>query len=97
MAGGDGEVKYTPGPWKHAHRYIIEDSEGNWIATTPAGVTAKEDALRVADAQLISAAPDLLEACEGLLRLYAKGGCVKTEAKAINRAEVAIAKAKGAE
>lgn len=49
-----------------------------------------------ANARLISAAPDLLEALENLVDNYrTKDGCMKTLKHFINEAEKAIAKAEG--
>lgn len=57
------ELKHTPGPWKYTVRNVNE------MMTTFHGVAVGDTYIEVAtrneqeDAQLISAAPDLLEAC----------------------------------
>jgi len=61
--------KHTPGPWKVSHESngtFIRGAHGGLVASLEAGYQAMRDA----DARLISAAPDLLEALEDLTALY---------------------------
>ena len=91
---------YTPGPWemregKSAHVAIYQQGTNHAVAI---GVHPK-------DAPVVTAAPDLLDACRGLLRALniafdrAEGdlmGAHHNDAvDAMNAAEVAIAKVEG--
>lgn len=71
--------KYTPGPWKIAESdqgpiplatkpFAIKDSEGNYIAVLGAGSVHFGKAW--ANAPLIAAAPELLEAMEAMLTCF---------------------------
>ena len=92
------DVKHTPAPWfevKHFSEWLISD--GSRLVATTAGspahlglAHAKRDA---ANARLIAAAPELLEALEKLVG-YAQGGDLPSN-KAIDVARAAIAKATG--
>lgn len=94
-------ANHTPGPWVldddgHDIRTHLADQwpcgcvEGNLIAY----VAHTEDVLGQANAHLIAAAPDLLAACEALLR-DAREFFPTVSGEAITAAEDAIAKAKG--
>ena len=101
---------YTPGPWLHAHREGADgmfrtevfSSEYGGIAIcdwTPKhignGVTAT---YRVANARLIAAAPDLLEALQALSALpeYDGTGTTSRQRLAVkDQVRAAIAKATG--
>ena len=100
---------FTPGPWAHRGRYVgtpnhmsfiaeCRDRSGNW----------SDDTMSRANARLITAAPDLLEALENLLAFdgNGSGGLLDFQAEgselgfqsdaltvAIERARAAIAKA----
>jgi hypothetical protein len=56
--------KHTPGPWKikNGHNYSILDSQNRAVAFTSFGAEICD----VANARLIAAAPDLLDACKHL-------------------------------
>ena len=84
--------KHTPGPWQAHHDHgwlVVESDKGNLYVRVELGTAACK---HMADALLIAAAPDLLEALQGLLdvtdfhELYGS----RTEA-----ARAAIAKATG--
>jgi hypothetical protein len=85
---------HTPGPWKHDATWGIIKHGKNEICALHSG--------NIANANLISAAPDLLSALERLLQISqdeldqsaTHDGLVNCEALA--NARVAIAKAKGA-
>lgn len=83
--------KHTPGRWMVAGRdqndSIDIKADGLFIAEAIGGLA---DGEQEANARLIAAAPDLLEALNGLLHNYGSR-------KAQNAATAAIAKAKGQE
>ena len=93
--------KFTPGPWKaecigkHWNNPDIE----NWIITyTDDGERIVDHVYEAADAHLIAAAPDLLQALEAMLdadRAYEYGGYTESELAAIKQSRAAIAKARG--
>ena len=62
-------MKYTPGPWKIQEEsdFTIIDANGRDIAYTETCVGYEKD---VANAQLIAAAPDLLEVCHNAVGAY---------------------------
>lgn len=104
------EVKHTPGPWFIANgneihdRPTSRDENGARIGETPNLIATVEDIFpwsdrqnrKKANAQLIAAAPDLLEALETLLshRDYLEEGTPLT-AVVLPLVENAIAKAEG--
>ncbi len=89
---------HTPGPWEQGHRHD-GDSRSVWYHRAgPNGGTwfrlanCKGDEAE-ANAALISAAPDLLEACEALAAYFGATWAGAPEERAKLRA--AIAKARG--
>jgi len=80
------ENKHTPGPWTK-DRNIIEDANGNEIAR----VSYERSGYVQANARLIAAAPDLLEALRYLVREATANGMLDVE-PAIIQASTAIAK-----
>ena len=84
--------QHTPGPWKVAGNSIVTENDTHCIAVIEddGGYEAPHDQ-RDANAQLISAAPELLEACEWSL------GSIDAERFPNSHAGLikAIAKAKG--
>ena len=89
-------MKHTPPPWKPHHRpgmYGMPDTyEIHW---SDDGECVAEIVHGEADANLIAAAPDLLDACEKLLyvcELCQDPTNIKTELEAI---KMAVLKAKG--
>jgi len=92
-------TQHTPGPWSYHYertinRHIVRSGfagERNICVTYGAGATSYECA---ANARLIAAAPELLEALEGLLNLEPPLLSAK-EKKAYAIARAAIAKATG--
>lgn len=70
--------KHTPGPWEHCHASDGRCACGRIYSTSTdtevASLASDEDAAqgdeRVANAHLIAAAPDMLDALEGILAHY---------------------------
>ena len=85
-------TKHTPGPWHYQPGrnsrppYVIRGSEGGFVVV---GMTADR---QEADAALIAAAPELLEALEGMV---AEFGIHCDSNSPLGAACAAIAKAKG--
>lgn len=110
------EAKHTPGPWMMPHfaddsatcncTSVLSDSQHGMgcIATVPHGDENEPLEIAKANARLIAAAPDLLEALKDLLTItidlrakVAAAGVATSfaELEAITYAETAIAKAEG--
>lgn len=96
---GDTMSTYTPGPWMVRHRQhgcIYIGSERSLVAITSMGVDGEneDEQVREADARLIAAAPELLEAlklCERALEIRD----TEAEMHAAKEARRIIAKAEG--
>jgi len=96
-------MKHTPKPWikddiepSDRYRYIM-NGNGNgavYIAKLPLSRYGEE---QEANASLISAAPDLLEACKRLLDAFYEDPLENDTASAVELAYDAIAKATGEE
>lgn len=96
---------HTPGPWRiqwgRQEHYPLSIHNGAVNIVTSMGRKAAPDA--VANAHLIAAAPDLLEALDGLVKNFdidrqwhsAKGGDDYPDSLSIRQARHAIAKATG--
>jgi hypothetical protein len=87
-------TKHTPGPWavrfyERHETAVIKTADGDEVATVD--VKCMPDA--PADARLIAAAPDLLEACEAFV--VAMDSAHDHIERSIALMEKAIAKAKG--
>lgn len=103
-------TKHTPGPWFQGtgdHQYCVYDKkvwinpDGSRGGETPNLVVVVSPEGALADARLIAAAPELLEALEGMIEVYG-GACDSeclpkhsTELELIDLARTAIAKATG--
>ena len=94
------ETKHTLGPWRAVGTFV----EGGGRAIAKAVLLAKsnlagegsENELGKANARLIAAAPDLLEACEAIaLDLENNGELYETDEARIEILRAAIAKARG--
>ena len=88
-------TKHTPGPWTYAigqglyeQRYVIDSTPGRALAVC-AGFEPRNEA----NARLIAAAPELLEALEAFKAIDAFDGWHPKYRDAIAKAEAAIAKA----
>ena len=92
------EAKHTPGPWEYDYgRYIRKEDTGGTIALMceSDGHVDPEHATSMpleANARLIAAAPDLLEALQDLSISASESGY---SGIVLDRARTAIAKAKG--
>ena len=89
-------IKHTPGPWRvwtppPNGEQCIGDSKGLMVAVATTGITFNET---LANARLIAAAPDLLEALQAIIESVDRNGAaILTELESAARA--AIAKAQG--
>lgn len=89
--------KHTPGPLSYIFggdttAYILE-ADGSTVAKLSVTLNSTAQSALIANTRLFSAAPELLEACESLLR-FAERDRLPTDV-AVNAARAAIAKAKG--
>ncbi|PCA96267.1 hypothetical protein [Pseudomonas aeruginosa] len=97
------EKSHTPGPWVSRNNMVFGGkkcicSNVNAASPTPQNI-AEDVAMSIANARLIAAAPELLEALQGMIEVY--GGqynddCLpksSTELELIQQARAAIAKA----
>lgn len=92
-------MKHTPGPWGcvdtsyHAHDYRLTKPDGMPL---PLHVEANDHSVQRANAELIAAAPDLLNALIEILNHFVPmQGNLKVEDDAIKRAHAAISAATG--
>lgn len=86
-------TKYTQGEWEQSGCSVYSKGTAKPICLMSGPAEQKE---RLANARLISAAPELLEACKemmNLLRLQEEAGRPVDSREARKRAEEAIAKA----
>jgi len=81
------EMKHTPGPWHPAHDQVVTDNDS--LICSLSGL--RGPGYTQANARLIAAAPELLEALRGLLNALPSA----TTHPAISAARAAIAKATG--
>jgi hypothetical protein len=90
-------MKHTPGPWgcidtsNYAHDYRLTKPDGS---TLPLHVEANDHSEQRANARLIAAAPDLLEALKDMLDGH-EDACTGYGEGAADKARSAIAKATG--
>jgi len=86
------ETTHTPGPWYYAGMRTIGGPDDRMVADCFSTNRPRETC--EANARLIAAAPELLEACEQVA-LAAEYGNLGTNNSAVATARAAIAKAKG--
>jgi hypothetical protein len=94
-------MSHTPGPWRtdrndiHSGQIsVVHHCVGNdWVEVWSPDATAADEKEMEANARLIAAAPELLEALESMVEMVEMNGFGKAYAMDISRA--AIAKAKG--
>lgn len=95
------ETKHTPGPWTIVPNTTLPDGTAATSILSPGlfpgFVCHCEGENREANAHLIAAGPDLLEACESAFRLLAcqEGKLTENHKLAMNALRPAIKKAKG--
>lgn len=90
--------EHTPGPWEHSeHGDSLLDAFRIFAPFKPAPVaeTIGDTAVSIANARLISAAPELLEACRDMLQALIDDG-YEPEAGLLSHARRVIQKATGA-
>lgn len=104
------EARHTPGPWSFGGENVVNfvfdregcihpplSNAGEYQYAGPIAIVAiNEDAGGTANARLIAAAPDLLEACEELLAVRTGDGLLDPASDVFIRAAAVVAKAKGA-
>lgn len=89
--------KFTPGPWKVGNKFevgkVSDADDQSFGMIDPLADVYGEN--KEADAKLISAAPDLLEALQGMLQVYGgvKWDTCSVEIELQEMAKSAIAKA----
>lgn len=91
-------TKHTKGPWSYEHGGAWAFHDNGIAKVGPFSILGSESAEyenSIADARLIAAAPDLLEAVEGIVSLLEAIGDVETGSDQVRTAREAIAKAKG--
>lgn len=89
------EAKHTPGPWIVIARdssVKVQRDNHNPICDLEADHFSAKDERTLADAHLIAAAPDLLEACHLLFRELSEF-CLERDSEALRAGRAAIAKA----
>lgn len=99
--------KHTPGPWFHHGPSGSQHTAGGFINSTKerngsplvCSVYGNDEQPHQANSNLIAAAPDLLEALEGMMQVYGGGTpwnpLTSTELELHDLARKAIAKARG--
>lgn len=86
------QAKHSPGPWTLADGYIIADADGSDVAQWYASESTEEQDL--ANARLIAAAPDLMDACLAALSQLTEDRAEYLE-QDIAQLRAAVAKATG--
>lgn len=94
VSNGIPRAAHTPGPWSYGNGIVVGDGK----IVCDYGCTMERNHDSEANARLISAAPELLNALEmaiATVQRYAQLGGFTTHGATIQLAEAAIAKAKG--
>ena len=98
--------KHTPGPWfcptpLHGTFYVEARIDGGMLQEVASCGPTAEPSQQAANARLIAAAPELLEALHGMLALdeehHQRGHCDDDVCAEVRKARAAIAKATGSE
>ncbi len=95
--------KHTPGPWdfpkeQSAIRYTVNDMHNRHVAMVSCYCAKQGDEVEnLANAQLIAAAPDMLEALKSLVSFTERTteGWTEADLEILDQAQTAIAKATG--
>lgn len=85
---------YTPGPW-HLEKCPCGSEYCAYWGIKPAGQFYQGTGFEKADAQLVSAAPDLYEALNDIMRVIATDELVPESVSYMRQARTALAKARG--
>jgi len=101
-------TQHTPGPWQRLLAHEAKDKRPPYNVWTIVGNTDADERKQStiattitddADARLIAAAPELLEACEALMTRFVGDGnsqnCAGPAGAAADKARAAIQKARG--
>lgn len=88
--------EHTPGPWTTEGRYILYGEKNDWLATVER-FHGEYEAESQANARLIAAAPELLEALKGILEIGKRNMENPKYDGYFNTARAAIARAEGNE
>ena len=101
-------MKHTPGPWKFGNtsddkKIILGGTSERYVCSvqiwqTPRRMGLTDEPERDANAHLIASAPELLEACKGMLKIYYDTNVSyrhEHEKRIAYQCEQAIAKAEG--
>ncbi len=86
------KTQHTPGPWEidfTMHGALAVRSKASFVATA-----CRDTQYEQANAYLLAAAPELLDACEWLVKMCEANGYALDNPK-LHAARTAIAKAKG--
>lgn len=98
VVSGAGVAKHTPGPWyvssSNFNHIIVSEADGTTVGWTT-NYPPPENARGEANAHLIAAAPDLLEALEALADDHEFGATGTIRQDHLRAARLAIAKARG--
>ena len=93
------EAKHTPGPWTVSQqpglRFFIVGNEEILAEVLPEVLPCTWDDVQFANANLIAAAPELLEAAQGIARFDEDGYDAKEFRQTMANLKAAIRKAKG--
>lgn len=86
--------KHTPGPWSSSRCYVQQESQDGTMNKVICDTEHSDFGvdIGVANAKLIAAAPEMLQALEGFVRQFESGILPQL---ACQKAKEAIAKAKG--
>ena len=89
------EAKHTPGPWSFCNNTLCQ-ANGNYLHLGTWSESSGLGKMAQANARLIAAAPDLLDALQNMLTAWETGEAYSDIKNQIGNARAAIAKATGA-
>ena len=90
-------AKCTPGPWTQGKYGEVRDANGNELVVEGVALGGKSTEETRANARLIAAAPELLEALQGVETRCASSGYVGQDGQFLKVIRAAIAKATGSQ
>lgn len=85
--------EYTKGPWVNVGGWVDAKDKKDGVICSLGAVDRKDETTSNANANLIAAAPDLMEACEEFVR-KCESGEVRSK-RSYQQMKAAISKAKG--